>query len=80
MRFQSSFMLITVQRSLIIELLAKGANFGIRQSSRRTVPVFSLCVVVKHQHHHPRTVAGGGIPAFAGRQSNAEGRAPPADS
>ena len=57
-------MLITIQPSfhcLIIEFLGKGARLGVGQSSRWTVSVLSLRVVVKHEHRQPCAVADPGI-------------------
>ena len=57
-------MLITVQPFFFASSSSAGlkvAELGVGQPARRAVGIFALRVVVQHQHHQPRAVAGAGI-------------------
>src|SRR5262249_14382073 len=43
---------------LVIERLSESADLAGRQSLRRAVGIFAICVIVHDQHHQPRAIAG----------------------
>jgi hypothetical protein len=45
---------------LVIQRLRESTDLGVGKSLRRTVGVFALRIVVQHEHHQPRAVAGPG--------------------
>src|SRR5205814_1478779 len=46
---------------LVIKSLWESADLRVRQTLRRAIGIFALCVVVKHQHAKSRTTAGLGV-------------------
>ena len=57
-------MLMTVQPCflrLFIEFLREGAHLGIGKSLGRPVGVFTLVIIVQHQHCEPRPIARFGV-------------------
>src|SRR5262249_7801140 len=64
MRFQSSFMLMTIQPLLLASSAragVEGSDPGVGQSPRRAVGVLTLGIVVQHQHGEPFAVPGLGV-------------------
>src|SRR5262249_3550389 len=69
----------TVLLRLVIKCLRKRADLGVGQFLSRTVRIFSLCVVVQHEHRQARTVASFCIfehLLVAGRVAKGDVRAP----
>src|SRR5262245_19866422 len=69
----------TVLLRLVIKCLRKRADLGVGQFLSRTVRIFSLCVVVQHEHRQARTVARLGVfehLLVAGRVAKGDVRAP----
>ena len=50
-----------VLRRLVIERLRERPDFRLRQSLSRAIRIFSLCVVVQHEHRQSRAITGFGV-------------------